>query len=169
METELEKLDKPEPELKEKITATKAALQRLKEDDTKLEVQIFQISNSIYEELIQGPLRNNRNRGILDQDLERTLNLLRVSRDQLWVKDPAKGRGALDAWETQYKERYELAKEVREKVEDRLVSSGIEGMLNRRRELENERRLLKKELDELEAEYRDYIGSSDQRPSRISG
>ena len=169
MDSELEKPNKSESELKEKITATKAQLERLKEDDDKLEAEAFQISNSICEELIQGPLRNSKNRGILDQDLERALSLLRVSRDQLWVKDPAKGLGALDAWETQYKAKYELAKEVREKVEDRLVSSGIEEKVNRRKELATERQLPNKELQELESKYWDYFGYLDQRLSRIAG
>lgn len=169
MESELEKPNKSESELKEKITATKATLERLKGDDDKLEAEIFQISNSIYEELIQGPLRNSRNRGILDQDLEGALRLLRASRDELWIKDPAKGLVALDAWETQYKAKYELAKEVKDKVEDRLATSGIDEMLNRRRGLESERRLLKKELEELEEKYRDYLGSAHQGVSQISG
>ena len=169
MESELEKPNKSESELKEKITATKAALERLKEDDDKLEAEIFQISNSIYEELIQGPLRNSRNRGILDQDLEGALRLLRASRDELWTKDPAKGLVALDVWETQYKAKYELAKEVKDKVEDRLATSGIDEMLNRRRGLESERRLLKKELEELDARYRDYLGFPRQEVSQISG
>ena len=169
MEAKLAKSEDAESELKDRIELAKAELERLKEDDANLEDQVFQISNSIYEELVQGTLRDSKNRGILDQDLQGALNLLRVSRDELWIKDPAKGLGALDAWETQYKAKYELAKKLKETVEGRLDSSRIEEMLNQRRKLENEKRLLKKELEEMESRYRDYLGSPGQGISKISG
>lgn len=169
MESELEKSEPTELELREKIELAKAELERLKDDEAKLDDQIFEISNSIYEELVKGPFQNRRNRGILDQDLQGALNLLRVSRDELWVKDPVKGLDALSAWETQYKAKYELAKQVKETVKGRLGSSRIEQMLDQRKELENERRPLKKELDELESRYRDYLGSPSSRVYRMSG
>lgn len=168
MQSELEE-PKSESDLKDKIELTKAELDRISQDDEELESQIFQISSSIYEELVQGTLRDSKNRGILDQDLQVAMNLLRVSRDELWVKDLVKALAALDAWETQYRAKYELAKQVRETVERRLGSSRIEEMLKQRREIENERRLLKKDLEEQEARYRDFLGSPHQSVSRISG